>query len=191
MFGKFFASTFTGSMMGAGPAVFAVWSYVIANTEVDGFVELNPKLLAAIIGAPIEEMQAAIDKLCAPDPNSRNPEEEGRRLVKEGTFRYRVVSHAIYRALRNEEERRAYNREKQRESRKRRRVNNVNDIQTCVPRSAHAEADAEVEADPESEMTTTTRGGWSVPGTSSGGGRTAVPPRKPWRQPIPEGQDIP
>lgn len=113
MFGKFFASTFTGSMFGAGTDVFALWGYVIAHT-VDSTVELNPPLVAAILGTTPVQIQAAIEKLCEPDPHSRNPELEGRRLVKEGQFQYRVTSHHIYRDIRNTEDKRAYNRDRQR-----------------------------------------------------------------------------
>lgn len=120
MYGKFFASTFTGSMCGAGPAVFAVWGYVIANT-VDSQVELNPKFLASVIGAPEAAIAQAIKELCEPDPLSRNPTNEGRRLEREGQFQYRVTSHAIYRALNSTDQLREYNRQKQREFRQKKR----------------------------------------------------------------------
>lgn len=117
MYGKFFASTFTGSMAGKGPVIHAVWSFVIANT-VDGQVELNPAVVAGLIGGMTEaQAREAIEFLCAPDANSRNPEEEGRRLIREGSFAYKVVSHEIYKNIRNQEERREYNRKAQRKSR--------------------------------------------------------------------------
>ncbi len=146
MYGKFFASTFTGSMFGAGPDVFAVWGYVIANT-VDSSVELNPQLLAAVLGTNPDAVVAAIDVLCRPDNASRSIAEDGRRIIAEGGFQYRVVNHAHYRALRNEEERRAYNREaKNRERAKKSNAvkRNVNDMSAV---SAQAEAEAEAETD--------------------------------------------
>lgn len=117
-YGKIFSSAFTGSLVGSGPVVFAVWSYVIAHT-VDSQVEINPILVAAVLGCPAEDVKSAIAKLTAPDPQSRNKDHEGRRLLKEGEYAYRVVSHKIYREMRNEDDRRAYNREKKRESRAR------------------------------------------------------------------------
>lgn len=153
MFGKFFASTFTGSMMGAGPEVFAVWGYVIANTH-GSQVELNPRLLSAVIGTSPETIQRAIDYLCAPDPNSRSKVEDGKRLIREGEFAYRVPNFEAYRAVRDEEDRRAYNRRKQAESRARRRTVNtrVIDSQSRLPKSAlsaKTEADTETETDTE------------------------------------------
>lgn len=121
VFGKYFDSTFTGSMYGAGPDVFAVWGYVIAHAR-DGTVELNPRALAPVIGTTVARIQAAVAFLCRPDPHSRNPADDGRRLVREGEYQYRVVSHAVYRALRTADDRREYMRRKQRESRARKKA---------------------------------------------------------------------
>jgi hypothetical protein len=107
-------------MFGAGTDVFAVWGYIIANT-VNSTVEINPQLLASILGSTPERVESALEFLCAPDPRSRNDEHEGRRLLKQGPFQYYVVSHQHYRDIRNEDERRAYNRRKQAESRARRK----------------------------------------------------------------------
>jgi hypothetical protein len=120
MYGKHFAAMYTGSMLGAGTDVFAVWGYVISHT-IASVVELNPKLLAYILGAKESEIIKAIEYLCAPDPNSRSQEEDGRRLVKTGTFSYLVVNHEVYRGIRSEEERREYNRVKQAEHRARKK----------------------------------------------------------------------
>jgi len=119
MFGKWFASTYTGSMLGAGSDVFAVWAWFIATAGPKAHLEINPALLAAMIGEPVERIQAAIDFLLAPDPNSRSSEEEGRRIVHAGAFSYRVVNHEKYRAARSEEARRAQNRDAKRRQRER------------------------------------------------------------------------
>jgi|WetSurMetagenome_2_1015567.scaffolds.fasta_scaffold39613_4 hypothetical protein len=116
MYGKFFASTFTGSMFGAGPVVFALWGYVIA-TAVDGVVELNPSFVSAILGTTPADVSEALAILCGPDASSRSAAEDGRRLVHEGAYQYRVVNHAHYRSIRNEEDRRVYNREAKRRQR--------------------------------------------------------------------------
>ena len=150
MYGKYFASTFTGSMFGAGPEVFAVWGYVIANT-VNSTVELNPVMLAAVLGSTPEKVESAITFLCRPDPASRNKDREGARLVHENAFQYHVVSHALYRAIRNEDDRREYNRTKQAESRARRKKTKVSkqpviDSQSLSAMSAHTEAEADTEA---------------------------------------------
>lgn len=136
-------------MVGSGPDVFAVWAYVIANA-VDGQVELNPILLSASIGCPPDRIVAAIEALCSPDKNSRSQAEDGRRLIKEGSFAYKVVNHSIYRSILNESERREYNRVKQAERRARlvsvKKSNTVS--MTVIDKSAvsaHTEAEAEAE----------------------------------------------
>ena len=118
MFGKSFESKYTGSMVGAGAMRFAVLDFVITtqkpSREHGSVVEINPILLAAILGETVEDVNEAISFLCSPDANSRSKEEDGRRMVKIGEFIYRVVNGAKYRAIRDEEERRTQNREAQR-----------------------------------------------------------------------------
>jgi hypothetical protein len=151
MYGKIFASTFTGSMFGAGADVFAVWGYVLAHT-VDSTVELNPTFLGAVLGMEPERVAAAIEKLSASDPRSRNPQNDGRRLVHERGFQYHVTSHEIYRNIRNDDERREYNREAQRRSRANAAVvKSVNDGQRQSAMSAHTESEAESEAEAEAD----------------------------------------
>ena len=153
MYGKHFSSMYTCSMFGAGTDVFAVWGYVIAHA-VEGQVELNPKLLAAVLGSTEEEMREAIRYLLSPDNDSRSKQEEGRRLVKIGEYAYSVPNHVSYRAIRCEDDRRAYNREKQREHRERKSqpiVNDKSNVNSLVidsqSLSAHTEAEAEAEAE--------------------------------------------
>lgn len=116
--GKVYQSTFTGSMMGAGSDVFAVWSYCLAYGR-RGHVELNPKLLSMQIGMPEERVKAAIEFLAAPDPASRSAEEKGRRIVYESGFSYRIVNWRKYNP--EEETRRQYWAQKQAESRARKK----------------------------------------------------------------------
>lgn len=112
MFGKHFESMYQGSLVGSGAEVFAVWGYVISHMRPPTFtVELNPKLLAFILGEPEKEIESAIEVLCAPDPKSRTKGREGRRLVREGEYQYLVVNGAKYQAIRRAEERREYHRQ--------------------------------------------------------------------------------
>lgn len=103
-------------MVGAGAHVYAVWGYCISKNRF-GIVELNAKLLAFILGEPQERIEAAITFLCAPDPASRTPEEQGRRLLKEGQYQYRMVNWAKYFGLKNADHQREYNRIAQRNHR--------------------------------------------------------------------------
>lgn len=116
MYGKQFESLYSGSMIGSGAVMFAVWGYVIAHRRRD-LVELNPILLAFVLGESEDEIRAVIGRLCAPDPRSRSKLEEGRRLVKEGEYVYRVVNARHYDEVANEYERRERDRFRKREER--------------------------------------------------------------------------
>jgi hypothetical protein len=172
MFGKHFASMYSGSLFGKSASVFAVWGYIISTmrpSRKDGqcYVELNPTLLAATFAATTEDMLAAINDLCSPDPRSRSKSDEGRRIVPldpemhVGPMQFRVVNGSKYRALRDEEERRTYLREAKRKERASTTSETVNHGQ---PRSSQEEVDVEVE---EEEPTTDLPGLCpDIPGTS-------------------------
>lgn len=118
MYGKHFASMYTGSMYGAGINVFAVWGYAIGNTDKDGMVEINPVPLSDALGnCTPEDIEAAIQYLTDADPRSRSKKEDGRRLVEEGQFLYRVVNHGEYKKIRMAEDRREYLKLKKRQAR--------------------------------------------------------------------------
>ena len=107
MYGRIFESMYDGSMYGAGLAVMALWPYVLIKAR-QGRVELNPTKLAHTLGCKAEQMERAIEKLCEPDSASSSAKEEGRRLVKEGQFLYRVVNWQDYNRIGNESDRAAY-----------------------------------------------------------------------------------
>jgi hypothetical protein len=152
MYGKVFASMFTGSMMGVGSHVYSVMTYAIVNADADGFVELNARLLSVLIGDPQDRIEEAIAYLCQPDPDSRTPDQEGRRLLKKGQFLYQLVNYAYYREIRNREDRREQNREAKRRERQKAKSADVSTCQQCQHMSAmSAQAEAEVEEKEESK----------------------------------------
>ncbi|MBM3496438.1 MAG: hypothetical protein FJX72_19280 [Armatimonadetes bacterium] len=72
-----------------------------------------------MFGCSIDEVKDAINKLCAPDPESRTKEHEGRRMLSQGQFLYWIPTWAKYNSIRNEVERREQNREAQKRWRER------------------------------------------------------------------------
>jgi hypothetical protein len=118
MYGKLFATLYSGSMVGSGFPAFALLPYCIANADVDGAVTLNPRLLAPVFGGSVSEVEDAIRFLCEPDPDSRKPAEDGRRLLHIGGLQYRLTSYAHYRAIKNREDQREYERSRKRDYRK-------------------------------------------------------------------------
>jgi hypothetical protein len=121
VYGKAFESMYEGSMVGAGINVFAVWNYCIAKNRF-GVIELNPRLLAFILGGKQSEVEAAIEFLCKPDKESRSDEDQGCRLIREGEFQYRMVNWGKYDAMKQENDRREYNRVAQRKHREANRM---------------------------------------------------------------------
>jgi len=99
-------------MVGAGAHVFSVWAYAISHA-VKSRVELNPEYLWRIIGSTKQEMVDAIEFLCRPDPASRHPESEGRRLVKEGAYQYFLPQFERYQKIKNNDDLREQNRIRQ------------------------------------------------------------------------------
>ena len=140
MYGKIFESLYEGSMVGAGPTVFAVWGYCIAKADDSGIVILNPALLAPIIGTSRVDVEQAIEFLTSPDPHSKNPEHEGRRLINVSGYAYSVVSHAIYRGIKNNQDRREYMREYMRKRRGKDAVNSLQELTKVNSASASVSA---------------------------------------------------
>jgi hypothetical protein len=113
-------------MRGKGSPFFAVWGYVISHMRPDRKpatemqVDLNPEIIAFLLGEKEEVVAAKISEMCKPDLKSRTPDLEGRKLVKLGEYTYTVVNGLTYRRIRNEEERNEYQRVKQAEYREKR-----------------------------------------------------------------------
>ncbi len=156
MYGKAFSQMYTGSMYGAGLHVFAVWGWVIAHTHhSDDSVEINPKLLAAALGGSLENIVDALAYLCAPDKHSRSPEEDGRRLVKEGEFVYRVVNAEKYHKMQDDDARRESSRTRKRKQRSR-DVTPGHTPSQSVPSKSHQEEVKEEEEVKETKKQKTT-----------------------------------
>lgn len=118
MYGKLFERMYTGSMMGSGAMMFAVWPYIIShmkpNRERTVFtVELNTALMAVLIGEKEEEIADIIKQCCQPDLKSRTPDKEGRKLVKMSEYLYEVVNGNVYDQIRRAEDLKESNRRRQ------------------------------------------------------------------------------
>ncbi len=120
--GKIYESLYQRSMVGSGSAVYAVWGYCIAMARPpDGTIELNPILIAAIIGDEVDVIDKAIKKLCSRDKGSHTSGGNGQRLVQVRPFTFRMVNWKLYRGPKSPSELRSYYARKQREYRARKR----------------------------------------------------------------------
>lgn len=108
MYGKIFASLYQGTLRGNAHAIL-VFTNMIACSDRMGNVDKHPRAIADEVGLTVDEVRAAIAFLEAPDPESRTPTEDGRRLLPLEPGRswgWRIVTHAKYRAMVREDERR-------------------------------------------------------------------------------------
>lgn len=112
MYGKIFATIFTGSMRGQSDLQL-VFINMIATCDEDGVVDKVPRAIAEETGLPIERVNAAIKELSSPDEMSRSQEHQGRRIVlidPNRTWGWQIVNYATYRAITTREKRREYRR---------------------------------------------------------------------------------
>ena len=96
-FTKLVPEIVNSSIWNESPEVRCVWIALIATKDKDGNVRGNPRSLTRLANIPVERAQEALEIFQAPDPDSNNPEQEGRRIeaIPGG---WHIVSHAIYRA---------------------------------------------------------------------------------------------
>lgn len=93
-----FDSVFRGSLCGKYPDL-PVWLVLLAMMERGGIVDAHPAHIARMSGIPQQDIEEAIGRFCEPDPESRTPDFDGRRLQPlEGRgFGWRVLNHDKYR----------------------------------------------------------------------------------------------
>lgn len=129
-----------------------VWITLMAMADKTGTVEGSVPGLAGFARLPVPSVRAALEKLSAPDPDSRSPEREGRRIVAVDGGWW-LVNHGKYRAKLGAEDRREYNRIKQAEYRASKAVNDTSmTVNNVALNDAYVDiAEAEAEADPKSK----------------------------------------
>lgn len=151
MYGKVFESMFDGTLASKGPwQALVTFQQLIVLCDKSGVIDMTPEAISRRTSIPLEIIELGLHALMQPDPRSRTPAEEGRRITLLEDHRdwgWQIVNHAKYRDLRNAEERREYLRVAKAKSRARQRdastgVNKVNTASSKVNRSTHTDADA-------------------------------------------------
>jgi hypothetical protein len=77
---KLFSSIVTSSIWCEDDKTFKAWVALLALSDREGVVEGSVPGLANLCRISVSEMRAALKKLSEPDPDSRSPEHEGRRI---------------------------------------------------------------------------------------------------------------
>lgn len=149
MYGKVFQSLFYGSLSGQSDAQL-VFVCLIAHADQDGNAELHPAPIGALTGIGIDRARAALSMLSSPDPDSRRTDEDGKRILEIGAGCWHIVNYQHYRALRDQDQRRAQAREQMRRLRESRKQ--LADVGRGSPIVSHgspplAQEEVEVEVD--------------------------------------------
>lgn len=107
-------SDLTDSSIWAEPLeVRVMWITLLAKKDNAGIVNAADSALARAANLTTEQAEHALSVLQAPDPHSRNRDNEGRRIAKvEGG--YFVLNHAKFRERQRQSYRLEYDRERQR-----------------------------------------------------------------------------
>lgn len=119
MYAKVFRSLWQGSLAGSGET-WAVFVFLLAHADQEGFVDFHPNVIAALTGFDEERVRKALADLEADDPGSRSKDENGARIQRLDDHRdwgWSIVNYTHYRTLRDQETIRSQTRERVRKHR--------------------------------------------------------------------------
>ena len=112
MYGKLFNSMFDGSLATRGPwEAMVTFMTFIALADKHGHVDMTLEVIQRRTLIPMAVLAKGIKALSAPDPHSRNPSFEGRRiaLLRDNTaWGWRILNYREYSQIRSSDERAAY-----------------------------------------------------------------------------------
>lgn len=94
-----FDTVYDGTLCGRWPTL-PVWLSILPMADKNGHIDLTCQAIAARTGWPLDLLKQGIAELMAPDPESRTPECDGRRLELLDDHRnwgWRVINHEQYR----------------------------------------------------------------------------------------------
>jgi hypothetical protein len=119
-FTKLFSSITSSTIWVEDPETKVVWITMLAMADKKGRVFASIPGLAKDAVVSVDATRKAIERFLAPDPDSRSTECEGRRIEKiDGGWK--LINHAKYRAIRDEDDRREYQRVKKASQRAKKR----------------------------------------------------------------------
>lgn len=111
MYGKIFDSIFDSSIMEEDIHIRYIWMCMLTAADKEGFVDATIPALARKFNVDETLMGKSIEAFLAPDPSSRTPDADGRRIepIRE-SFGWHIINYEKYRNLRTTEDRREYQR---------------------------------------------------------------------------------
>jgi len=148
---KLFNSIVTSTIWTEDDKTRIVWITMLAIADQNGEVQASIPGLARLAAVSISDAEIAISKFLGPDPYSRTPENDGRRIAKiDGGWE--LLNHAKYRKMASLAEAKEANSERQRRHRERnasvthRNASVTHSNASVTPQTDKAEAEAEAKA---------------------------------------------
>jgi hypothetical protein len=151
---KIFRSILLSSIQSESYPTRLVWQTILALKDENGIVEASIPGLANEARVTLVECEEALRVLTSPDPYSRTPDEDGRRMLAiEGGWK--VVNHRKYRERENIEERKQRDRVYQQEKRDREKINRESSAvvgsrrqsSEIIGKIAHSDTDSDSDSD--------------------------------------------
>jgi len=136
MYGKVFAQMYEGTLASRGPwEALVTFQQLIVLANRHGEVDMTADAISRRTTIPLDIIEKGLMALSQPDPDSRTADEDGRRIVLIDPHRawgWRLVNYDKYRKIRNDEERREYQREWIAGKRKAKQATVVDSLSTTV-----------------------------------------------------------
>lgn len=118
MYAKIFAQIYDGTLCTVGPwEALVTFQQFLVLADQEGIVDMTAGAISRRTSIPLTIIEKGIAALLKPDPESRTPDEEGRRIVTLSSTRswgWRIVNYQHYRKLQREADRREYFRDRHR-----------------------------------------------------------------------------
>lgn len=114
MYAKVFVQIYDGTLCTKGPwEALVTFQQFLVLADPEGNVDMTAEAISRRTTIPLQIIEKGIKALAKPDPESRTPTEEGRRLIPLSDGRnwgWKIVNYKYYRELKREEDRREYHR---------------------------------------------------------------------------------
>ena len=137
---------YKGTLYGHWEAI-VTFQQMIVIADADGIVDMTPQAICAHTSIPIDIIEKGLKKLSEPDPYSRTPGEEGRRIVcidEHRPWGWQIVNYAKYKHLKDSDEVREQNRIRAQRFRDKRNASS-RDVTAGNTESRHTDTDTDTE----------------------------------------------
>ncbi len=150
MYAKVFSQIYDGTLVTKGPwQALVTFQQLLVLADQDGAVDMTALAISRRTTIPIEIIDIGIAELLKEDPDSRTPDQGGRRIIplRDGrSWGWLVVNYKHYRALKREEDRRSYHRDYWHKRKETQQTQQTQQNQPIAEAEAKAKAEEEIQA---------------------------------------------